>query len=464
LPGSDLANLGTPRQGKLLKLESELLNALREAVIATDLDGYIIFWNPSAERLFGWNADEVVGRRILDVTQSPNSRLSAVAIFDQLTEGGWSGQFEKRHKDGHWVLVDVTNSPVRDQQGNLIAIVGLSRAIETTKMPSEPPNDAAAWLSNQMLTNIASRFRGLTSAGRISRVRGFGIAIVLFGLALVARELLDQIFPQRLPFISFFPAVLLAGFVCGPWPTLVLLLASGITGALWGAPYGINSLALKLVAGAIFVTLGVIAVAPVFYATSVHRRLQRNAERLSLINGELKHRVKNLFAITSSICLQTIKSDLPREALASAIAARIKAIASAQDLVTAMDEGSDLRALIEAVVMPISPDASRLQITGPPVSLPLEATTPFALILHELATNAVKYGAWASTQGRTVIEWQLPTERHLEFHWREENVLLSTGPHREGFGSVIIKRALGQAKVRHEIGPKGADCIIELPI
>ena len=175
--------------------------------------------------------------------------------------------------------------------------------------------------------------------------------------------------------------------------------------------------------------------------------------------------MKNLFAVTSSIALQTIRSDLPREALGQAIAARIQAVASAQDLLSVTgDEGSDLRSLIETVVKPLSPGASRLEIIGPPISIPVEAATSFALVLHELATNAVKYGAWAAAEGRTVIAWRTPNEQLLEFRWREEGASVAASPERKGFGSMVIQRALSQAKVQHEIGPQGAECLIELPI
>jgi two-component sensor histidine kinase len=78
--------------------------------------------------------------------------------------------------------------------------------------------------------------------------------------------------------------------------------------------------------------------------------------------------------------------------------------------------------------------------------------------------NAVKYGAWASAQGRTVIQWRLLKKRQLEFRWHEEAATLPSSPKRNGFGSVAIKGALSQAKVQHEIGPQGADCLIELTI
>jgi PAS domain S-box-containing protein len=129
MPGSGLANLASIRTARTLgNLEARLLNSLGDAVIATDLNGYIIFWNRSAETLFGWTADEVEGRNIIDVLTSPDSRALGIAIFEKLTKGEmWSGEFETRHKDGHPLLVDVADYPVRDQQGGLTAIVGISK-------------------------------------------------------------------------------------------------------------------------------------------------------------------------------------------------------------------------------------------------------------------------------------------------------------------------------------------------
>ena len=108
--------------------ECQLLNALGDAVIATDLNGRIVFWNLAAERLYGWRASEVEGRNILDVTPSSQSRAQAVEIFEHLTKGNtWSGEFETRHKDGRLFLIEISDYPVHDQNGKLTAIIGVSR-------------------------------------------------------------------------------------------------------------------------------------------------------------------------------------------------------------------------------------------------------------------------------------------------------------------------------------------------
>jgi len=467
VPGSNLANLTSARVNRAIPgLEPELLNALGDAVIATDINGYIIFWNRAAEWLYGWTADEVTGRNILDVTPNKQSRAMAAAIFDRLAKGeSWSGEFETRHKNGHALLVTVNDHPVRDQSGQLIAIVGVSRAArEAPKARSHLPGHAQ--LFSQALARARSAF--LQHAGDVERqrlLRGFAIAILLYGLALVARVLLDELVPDRLPFITFFPAILIAALVCGLWPTLTLLFVCALTGAFWGQPSLGDIGSFRIWAAMLFVVVGGLVIAPVIYANAIRQRLRQRDDEVTLLNRELKHRLKNLLAVTSSICQQTLKSDLPRESLATVITGRLRAVALAQDLLDATAEkGSDLRVLVEAVVRPLSPDPSRLDVQGPAVPLPAEVMTPFALILHELATNALKYGAWTSSKGRTVIRWQLRPERQLEFHWREEGAAIMNAPQQEGFGSMVIKRALSQAKVQYQIAPEGVDCSIALTI
>jgi PAS domain S-box-containing protein len=465
VPGSNLANLGSARIArKLPGLESEVLASLGVAVIATDLNGYIIYWNRAAEHLYGWTADEVDGRNIIDVTPSAESRAAAVAIFDSLTKGeSWSGKFETRHKEGHRLLVDVTDSPIRDQQGKLTAIVGISKLVDEAKEVHSTTTNGLREIISRMIRGVRAAVRRIPTDSPRDLLRGFAIAGLLYGLAWGARILLDVVVPNQLPFISFFPALIILAYFCGLWPTFGLLIAASVTGAMWTLS---NDLwGLRILAGALFLVAGGIVISPVVYANGIQRRLEAQDERLSLVNRELKHRLKNLFAVTSSICRQTIKSDIPREQLGQVIVGRIHAVASAQDLLNATgDEGSDLRTLVDAVVKPLSPAGSRLEIIGPQILLPVEVTMPFALILHELATNAVKYGAWASAQGRTVIQWRLQKERQLEFRWHEEAATVPSSPNRNGFGSVVIKGALSQAKVQHEIGAQGADCLIELTI
>ena len=465
MPGSNLAYLSNVRaQRARPNLESEVLGSLNEAVIATDLDGYIIFWNRGAERLYGWTADEVHGRNILDVTPTSQTRAAAVEIFEKLVKGeSWAGEFETKHKDGRGLSVEISDYPVRDQQGKLTAIVGISKPATTSHSPT--PSKTLSFIDSIRL-NLTSLVQGEINESR-PLWRRFAIAFLLYGLAVSARLPLESIMPGRVPFLTFFPAIIIAAFICGSVPTFFLAFGFAITGAFFwaGLPEDGTEWTYRAFLAGLFLVVCAMMVIPIQYAMMVHRRLKLEEGKITLLNRELKHRIKNLFAITSSICLQTIKAGGSPDAMATAIAGRIQSVSSAQDLITDPNlEGTSLQKLIDVVVRPLCPDVSRIATEGSEVFLPSETIVPFALVLHELATNAVKYGAWASERGKVFLEWRLSNGNPLAFVWREEATMAASPGQHEGFGSVIIKRALSQAKVRHEIGANGVMCLIELPL
>jgi PAS domain S-box-containing protein len=459
-------------------LEADLLKAMEQAVIATDLDGKVVYWNRFAEKLYGWTMDEVLGRHILDVTPTADSRASAAEILAQLEKGeSWAGEFMVRHKDGRWFPVHVTDSPVCDENGVLVAIVGVSVARgaegDTERAKAgildrirQRANDGLSAIAAQAERTVGTAGGGLVlTSQRRAWLRSFAVALLIYAAAVAARFLLNEIVPERLPFITFFPAVLLAAFFCGLWPAVAVLLAAAVTGLWWADPPTGDVLWFRIWSFLLFIVVGGANLALVVWLLNILARLRRQDAQLALINRELKHRLKNLFAVTSSICLQTIKSGRPAEDVARAVSGRIQAVASAQDLlsITAL-EGSDLRSLVDAVVRPVAPDASRLQIEGPAVTLPAEVTTPFALILHELATNAVKHGAWKAKNGQVSVGWRMGADRELEFTWRERGGPAPAPAVREGLGSTLIKRGLNNANVDHAIASDGLDCRIRLPL
>ncbi|HMB91167.1 MAG TPA: PAS domain S-box protein, partial [Rhodothermales bacterium] len=112
------------------RLREQLLNAVGQALIATDLDGRITYWNQAAERLYGWAADEVLGRNILDVTPTKISREQATEIMEFLRAGkSWTGEFIVSHRDGTSFPVEVTDTPIMDDNGAMIGMIGLSTDI-----------------------------------------------------------------------------------------------------------------------------------------------------------------------------------------------------------------------------------------------------------------------------------------------------------------------------------------------
>jgi PAS domain S-box-containing protein len=110
-----------------IRFQARLLDAVEQAVIATDLNGTIIFWNSFAEHLYGWSAAEALGANILDVTPSPVLRDRANEILARLQQGqSWAGEFRVQRRDGSLFPAMVTDSPIFNNKGELIGIVGVS--------------------------------------------------------------------------------------------------------------------------------------------------------------------------------------------------------------------------------------------------------------------------------------------------------------------------------------------------
>ncbi len=107
--------------------EARLLDAVQQAVIATDTDGRVVFWNAYATRPFGWSAAEALGQSIVELTPTAATRQDAEAIMANLVRGrSWAGEFGVKRKDGSEFTAFVVNSPILDNSGTLIGIIGIS--------------------------------------------------------------------------------------------------------------------------------------------------------------------------------------------------------------------------------------------------------------------------------------------------------------------------------------------------
>jgi PAS domain S-box-containing protein len=125
------------------RLQARLLNAVGQAIVATDLEGNITYWNRAAEQLYGWQEAEVLGRNIVDVTPAETSKEQAMNIMNRLIEGEhWSGEFIAKRRDGTIFAAIVTNSPITDDKGEVIGIIGVSTDITEQKWIQEIFDDA----------------------------------------------------------------------------------------------------------------------------------------------------------------------------------------------------------------------------------------------------------------------------------------------------------------------------------
>jgi PAS domain S-box-containing protein len=136
-----------PETESALRLQANLLNTVEQSVIATDLDGIVIYWNRFAQKLYGWTAQEVLGRQIMELTTPEIMVGQAHEIMSQLRQGkSWTGEFNVQRRDGTTFPAQITNSPVSDDKGNLIGIVGVSIDITERKQQE----DSLRELTNQI--------------------------------------------------------------------------------------------------------------------------------------------------------------------------------------------------------------------------------------------------------------------------------------------------------------------------
>ncbi len=125
------ANPPTPEQSRLRSL---FLNCLKAAVIATDLSGVVTYWNPFAEKLYGWRSDDVLGRNIMEITVSAEDEEASREHMATVLQGNsWAGEFQVRCKDGGSVSAFVTLSAVREEDGAIVGIVGVSQELAALK-------------------------------------------------------------------------------------------------------------------------------------------------------------------------------------------------------------------------------------------------------------------------------------------------------------------------------------------
>ncbi len=213
------------------------------------------------------------------------------------------------------------------------------------------------------------------------------------------------------------------------------------------------------------------------------RKRQREAEaylvereqtehRQKLLIRELHHRVKNTLATVQAVVGATARTATSIEEFYQAFTGRIVSLANTHMLLTeALWQTASLHDMVEMELGPYRDDnEERVRISGPAIDLPSEMAVPMGMVLHELATNAVKYGSLSAPSGRLEVAWTLTSDGagpKLEFFWRESGGPEVRPPQRRGFGSQLIQRVLGTqlgAQVRSDFAAAGLVFHAVLPL
>jgi two-component sensor histidine kinase len=255
---------------------------------------------------------------------------------------------------------------------------------------------------------------------------------------------------------------LLTAFTRSPlsgWTVAAGIPTTTLTAPLWRA------LAMTLGIGAVMLAIGLA------FAIRMATHIARSEMLLGLMVQEVNHRVKNTLATVQSISSQTFRqSTNPQEAVGK-FNARLLALGRAHDVLSEQTwKSADLREIIEGVLEPFPARDGRVHLAGPDLRLSPRAAVMTAMVLHELATNAAKYGALSTPQGEIVISWDVRKDdeagRMMTLTWREIGGPPPQTNPAKGFGSRLIERGFvaqlnGRASVT--FSPSGLVCVLECP-
>ncbi len=568
-------------------LQTSLLDAVQQAVIATNADRHITYWNPFAERLYGWTAGEVLGRDITEVVPTnANDGKEKLALVER--GDTWSGEFQVRRKNGEVFPAFVTVSPIKDSRGRSMGAMGVSFDVSEQKQRDlnydalfqamsegvafcEAIRDDAQHLVDYTILEINPALRSMLGVGpeavgaklsdsgppnkrwlkvcdgvlqtgepanfeyhnrqtgrwheiRISRAAGNCLAQFFFDITerkTVEAELLANQSYLRLILdaaADAFYCLDREGSTTHCNAAFLRLLGFEDERAVIGrklhevihhshpdgAPYDRSDCPIYRTAQTgepvhvndeLFFRLDGSSFPVEYWVQPIKRddalqgaictfrdiSARRAAEEAQgLLLREMNHRVKNLFAVVNGVVSLSARSARDPVQMGEAIRGRLDAMARAHELIlpttsaggTGRKRRTDLASLAKAVLSayadgPTAQGDERLSIAGSHIAIDDRAANALALVLNELATNAVKHGALSQARGQVRIAWSTSGDR-LELSWEERGGPVVAGrPAQEGFGSVLARRSVaGQlaGEILHDWRPGGLAVKITAPL
>ena len=432
-------------------------NALDYAILTADMNGLIVSWSPGAEKLFGWKPEEIIGQP-LDILFTEEDRMNRLPeTRQQMASLHRIDVVERFHqrKDGttFWASGDLQALYSDDgkQQGFLKIV---------RDRTDEQRHSETLRLSEERL-RLAQQAAGI-GAFEIDRDRKMIEATPQFLKLLGFEE------SPELPLNDFYSVI-----VDNPKQIAKQMLQTRQDESLithlefqikradtkqlrwigyWAeaAPKDVGKLMKHRILG-------------VLQDITERRDAQ---EKQALLSGELAHRVKNILAIVQSIANQTLTESTSMKKALQDFSVRLNALAHAQDILTqGATNSADLKQIVESSLDIHDKTKKRFIISGPPVSLSPQTALSMALALHELSTNAVKYGALSSKNGIIEINWTLDKDE-FHFSWREKDGPTVYQPTKLSFGSKLIKRLLparfnGHAELNY--APEGFSFELKAP-
>jgi len=278
----------------------------------------------------------------------------------------------------------------------------------------------------------------------------FSIACVAFATAV--RMGLGLISPDSAVFAAYYSATLVSALVGGAEVGGLAAVLGGVAAWQLFVPpdWDLASFRLEqIVSFALYGTSSVVIIWAAESYRSLTQRLRQEQARRQLLNRELVHRMKNMLASVQAILGHSLRN---QDALLETVSARLAVLGATNELLLESErQGAPLREILARELTPYG--LSRCRLQGDDVACPPTIAVTLALIVHELTTNAAKYGALSTPQGRVDVTWSSEAGR-LDLDWVESGGPPATAPTREGFGSKLVRSG-----VRHHHG--GVDYAFE---
>jgi len=454
-----LVDIGERKQAEQERRQlAAIVDSSDDAIISKNLSGTIMSWNPGAERLFGYAAEEMIGKSI-SLLIPPNLLQEERSILEQVTSGQRVEHFEttRVRKDGTPVRISITISPIRNAQGMVVGASKIARDITERKLAEQALTDRNAQLALAGQTALVGSYAYDVNKGTMQVSEGYA---AIHGLPAGTTETSysewrARVHPEDLGWAEGSRSQAFANLWKEDKGEYRIVVPSG--DVRWIERRGIISYAEN---GRPERVVGV--------NIDVTER-KRAEERQRLLVAELNHRVKNALATVSSVVSHTAVGRRSVVNFVAALEGRIRSMASTQELLSSSRWlGISLTGLIRRELAPYA-TRDNAKISGAEVVLRPEAGQAMAMVLHELATNAAKYGALSTKAGSVSIRWDRRLNGQpscLVLEWREIGGPPVVAPKKSGFGTRTIRDLVPYelgGTVDLTLAPKGARCRIKLP-
>jgi PAS domain S-box-containing protein len=486
-----------------------VLDTALDAVIVMTHDGLVAGWNDVAEELFGWTAEEAGGRLMADLIIPERYREPHAEGLDRYNRTREERVLNRRieisavRRDGSEFPIElsITTAPVGD--GESPVFIGFLRDISRRRAAEERLRRQAE--ETRLLfevTSVASAGDSFEDVLRICleaicRLTGWPVGHALVMKPQGAAELVStDVWHEAAPgdAAEVRAATARTRFTAGTGlPGMILQTGEPVWIPDAGANPNFHRKGVGVEAAFGFPIKGggrILAVLEFFANTAappdpdllltvrtlgeqvgrVIERKRTDSHQRLLVN-ELNHRVKNTLAIVQSIAAQTLKGEDVPPRVRRAFESRLAALAAAHDLLTTENwETASLRQVILKAGLGCGAGEGRMSAEGPDVRLQPKTAVSVAMAIHELCTNAVKYGALSTESGTAEVRWTIEggdDARRLTLVWREQGGPPVTPPAQRGFGTRLIERGLAAdlgGTARIDFHPEGVVCTVEAPL